>query len=223
MESTAMSSEFETNEIDIEQQFVRTDGRPRGEHLFYDREDELMHCQVCGGAEADLPTNCPGERISAERCFAIADGRLDFRGRQWWVPLTGNGMPMKGAKISLMWISAGQTTGAINECYEQEGMLAVPGEDGVTYVRRQDAMGFFGLVNQAPFNEDHERPAFEDACYAHYLKRREERAASGQGIAMDAPDRVRPRDEMFARTEGGDYVAMVYQAAWGGWKMARGG
>jgi hypothetical protein len=32
-----------------------------------------------------------------------------------------------------------------------------------------------------------------------------------------------PREQYLSRTDGGDYVVWAVQAAWGGWKMSRGG
>lgn len=71
--------------------------------------------------------------------------------------------------------------------------------------------------------DDIERQAFEDAAFNFYLRKREERAAKGQGIALDDPNTVAEREMMFRRHPNGDYIAHAYQQAWGGWRMARGG
>lgn len=52
-------------------------------------------------------------------------------------------------KITLLWQGRGDGT---VEGFEINGMLVVPGEEGVTYVRRQDAIEFFGLVEDAPID-----------------------------------------------------------------------
>jgi hypothetical protein len=43
----------------------------------------LADCTVCGGAEAALPTDCPGERMTGDRMDAVQIGLLDFRGGKW--------------------------------------------------------------------------------------------------------------------------------------------
>lgn len=53
--------------------------RAPGEHTFEDRADGLQNCLVCGGAEATLPTHCPGVLMSAQYREQIAAGILDYR------------------------------------------------------------------------------------------------------------------------------------------------
>lgn len=51
-------------------------------HIFYDREDGLDHCRICGGAEGDLPMHCPDRVLTIEEREQIAAAQLDFvRGR----------------------------------------------------------------------------------------------------------------------------------------------
>jgi hypothetical protein len=54
-------------------------------HVPYERErdDGLVHCKVCGGAEASLPTHCPGERMSEETESDVQNGLTDYRDGQW--------------------------------------------------------------------------------------------------------------------------------------------
>lgn len=52
-------------------------------HQLYDREDDLHHCQVCNGAEGSLPTDCPGDKMSAETEEAVYAGKIDFVGGAW--------------------------------------------------------------------------------------------------------------------------------------------
>lgn len=73
------------------------------------------------------------------------------------------------------------------------------------------------------WDEQTERQAFEDAAYAHYLRRREERDQRGQIGVLDNPAAPHPREMLFYRDERGEYVAIAYQQAWGGWRLARGG
>lgn len=70
----------------------------------------------------------------------------------------------------------------------------------------------------------YERELFEQTCYANYLTKRASRRAAGQTIAFDTDpdDAPRSRLALFVREENGDYVAVAYQAAWSGWKLARG-
>ena len=52
-------------------------------HEFYDREDGLAHCKVCNGGEGSLPTDCPGEQMSAETEELVYAGSLDYRDGVW--------------------------------------------------------------------------------------------------------------------------------------------
>lgn len=52
-------------------------------HDFYDREDGLAHCKVCGGAEGSLPTDCPGRLMTAEEQDEVYAGARDFRAGFW--------------------------------------------------------------------------------------------------------------------------------------------
>lgn len=44
-------------------------------HKLYEREDELAHCEVCGGAEGTLPKDCPGYRIPEPMQQLVWDGK----------------------------------------------------------------------------------------------------------------------------------------------------
>lgn len=57
----------------------------RYQHNFYDREDQLKHCRVCGGAEGSLPTDCPGFRMHPKIEEAVYAQALDFRQGAWLV------------------------------------------------------------------------------------------------------------------------------------------
>lgn len=59
-------------------------------HTFHDREDGLLHCMQCGGAEASLPSMCPGRLMTEMEQHHVQHGELDFgRGNgikpQWWI------------------------------------------------------------------------------------------------------------------------------------------
>lgn len=43
----------------------------------------LASCTVCGGAEGDLTTDCPGVRVSADTQDKVYRGELDFVGGKW--------------------------------------------------------------------------------------------------------------------------------------------
>lgn len=63
-------------------------------HDFYEREDDLSHCKVCGGAEGTLPTLCPGRRLTLEEQELIYNNRLDYdhgpmSAAIWWAPVEG--------------------------------------------------------------------------------------------------------------------------------------
>jgi hypothetical protein len=47
------------------------------------REDGLAVCLTCGGAEASLPTDCPGRRMTAEEQDDVQAGVRDYRGGGW--------------------------------------------------------------------------------------------------------------------------------------------
>lgn len=73
------------------------------------------------------------------------------------------------------------------------------------------------------FDEPMERALFEDACYTQYLRQRNVRRLLGIVSASDKPGDVPwEREEIFVRGPSGDYIAIAYQQAWGGWKLARG-
>lgn len=46
-------------------------------------EGGLAWCTVCGGAEASMPTECPGVKMTQGQQDEIQAGRIDFRGGQW--------------------------------------------------------------------------------------------------------------------------------------------
>lgn len=88
--------------------------------------------------------------------------------------------------------------------------------------RRPLALRAGAIRRWGAFDEQYERALFEDAMYAQYLCVREARIARGVVSAADTAEWPRPRTELFERSESGEYVAVVYQAAWFGWKMSRG-
>lgn len=45
----------------------------------------LAMCEVCGGAEASLPTHCPGEPMHPEVADEVQSGHLDYDVREGWV------------------------------------------------------------------------------------------------------------------------------------------
>ena len=52
-------------------------------HDYHDREDDLLHCKVCNGGEGSLPTDCPGQRMTAEQDDAVMAGQLDHKNGTW--------------------------------------------------------------------------------------------------------------------------------------------
>lgn len=55
-----------------------------GTHKLFDREDGLAHCKVCGGAEASMPTKCPGRQMTGAESDAVQGGTTDFRNGTWY-------------------------------------------------------------------------------------------------------------------------------------------
>lgn len=52
-------------------------------HQFHDRDDGLLHCMVCSGAEGSLPIECPGRRMTDSEQDAVYAGQLDFLNGAW--------------------------------------------------------------------------------------------------------------------------------------------
>jgi hypothetical protein len=44
----------------------------------------LFSCATCGGAEASLPTDCPGARVQLVLLDEVQAGRLDYTRREGW-------------------------------------------------------------------------------------------------------------------------------------------
>lgn len=63
------------------------------DHTFYKCEPEcdgcmfcrggLLSCVVCGCAEGELPTDCPGYKVSEAERLRIYKGNLDFINEEW--------------------------------------------------------------------------------------------------------------------------------------------
>lgn len=43
----------------------------------------VTYCKFCAAEAGELPTECPGELMSAEQRKAVALGELDYRAGQW--------------------------------------------------------------------------------------------------------------------------------------------
>lgn len=43
----------------------------------------LGSCTVCGGAECELPSECPGAPMTDEQKEQVCAGQLDYRNGQW--------------------------------------------------------------------------------------------------------------------------------------------
>ena len=52
-------------------------------HQFHAREDGLLHCRQCNGAEASLPTECPRVPMSPVLEEAVQRGQIDYVGSRW--------------------------------------------------------------------------------------------------------------------------------------------
>lgn len=46
----------------------------------------LALCVVCGGAEGELPTECPGGRMTREQRKDVYSGILDYKSGRWVDP-----------------------------------------------------------------------------------------------------------------------------------------
>lgn len=52
-------------------------------HDYHKIENELLHCEVCNGAEITLPSECPGKVMTEEEEKFVADGLIDFKDGKW--------------------------------------------------------------------------------------------------------------------------------------------
>lgn len=50
--------------------------------------ESLAGCDVCGGWEGELPTDCPGEEMTSEQREAVLAGSLDYMWREGWTTET---------------------------------------------------------------------------------------------------------------------------------------
>ena len=49
----------------------------------HDTHAELFVCAVCGGAEASLPSSCPGRALTPDEADAVQAALLDFKDGTW--------------------------------------------------------------------------------------------------------------------------------------------
>ena len=52
-------------------------------HELCDRDDGLAYCQICGGAEGTLPTDCPCYKIPEPMQLLVWGGKIDFVVDKW--------------------------------------------------------------------------------------------------------------------------------------------
>lgn len=81
------------------------------DHQFHERDDDLSHCKVCGGAEGSLPTLCPGRAMIQEEQDAVYAAELDFNtgpmvGAQWWTKLSPKIPGMTGDEVQALPVKA---------------------------------------------------------------------------------------------------------------------
>lgn len=212
-------------------------------HDFHERDDDLAHCKVCGGAEGSLPTDCPGVRMSPAQEGAVQRGEIDFRrdatntGGRWWVPAASEGVPDDWPH----WASVDPLTGYIdfagsigkqfiNEHIQDQIGHGVDAERLVVRPLMigpaMDSMPVAAvqLVGNQPFDEKRERALFEAAAYALYTSRR--MIAQSRGVALvgdGANGEEAVPEQLFWLQANGEYGVLMFNAAWWGWKTARGG
>jgi hypothetical protein len=98
-------------------------------HRFHQREDGLLHCELCNGAEASLPTECPRLRMHEDQERAVQSGQLDFVDGRWTGKLGGDA-------------SAGASAAP-------HGEHAVAPMSAISYVLR-DAMSLYSGSRETP-------------------------------------------------------------------------
>jgi hypothetical protein len=65
------------------------------DHIYHNCDDEqcricpggLLLCVVCGGAEASLPKDCPGVRMTGVEEDMVQDGTLNYINGEWHVKI----------------------------------------------------------------------------------------------------------------------------------------
>lgn len=64
-------------------------------HIYFEREDDLLHCKVCGGGEGELTTDCCGYKLDADKRDEIYINGLDFDKNKGWFyrPVVGGHVP----------------------------------------------------------------------------------------------------------------------------------
>jgi hypothetical protein len=60
---------------------------------------ELGGCEICGGWEGELPTDCPGITMTLEQRQAVMVGKLDYLWSEGWTTVTH----VQRLKINLSW------------------------------------------------------------------------------------------------------------------------
>lgn len=200
------------------------------QHVFHDRDDGLSHCKVCNGAEGSLPVECPGTKMTAWQEEAVYKGRLQFSNGQWWVPASA---------LELAREPLGDVMSHHGDFVKACAAMPDGPDQGENYWKHQvhalnrmraEAEAVLACIGDGKsgdagctFHEPSERLLFERNAYDYYLRVRERRAAHGNRVYMDDGKEPTPREIVFARETNGEYVAVSYQSAWAGWKMARGG
>lgn len=53
------------------------------DHNCDERDDGLLYCRTCKGAEGSLPTNCPGRAMTVEEADLVYEGKLDYGDGVW--------------------------------------------------------------------------------------------------------------------------------------------
>ncbi len=69
---------------------------------------ELFSCQVCGGGEGDLPTQCPGHPMTEDQRNRVSSGWIDFRNGRWYA----NGRTDREGKVFLPRDEHGRAVGS---------------------------------------------------------------------------------------------------------------
>lgn len=59
------------------------DHHPADENRCITCEGGLALCKACGGAEASMPTDCPGSPMTGEQMDEVQAGHLDYVNGEW--------------------------------------------------------------------------------------------------------------------------------------------
>lgn len=164
----------------------------------------LAACTVCGGAECELPKECPGRKMTADERKAVGQGTIDFIDGQW----TGKKMRLyyHPESDSLFW-----------DEFCADGLC----EDVTDIAKFQDAAAARGIKCPGPITEVISVPAkgFANAIVASY-KKWERKPADLYPTPVDGTESLIPVLKAMKRPDGTP-IKRIWEPACGDGRLAR--